>query len=178
MNIRLATTLIILGCITTLQGYCRGTRVDSLMSAIDNGYGNPIEGVWRMTASPESTLAITPSAGHEGMFDIWLLDSPDFRIEPCVRIGQAAAGAENGEYDISLTERPGDILARKRHFIAHTGENAMQIRLQAYRKGKRINIRRLLPYLFRISVTDNSNRPDNHDGLIRIYPSGGGIFTL
>ncbi|MDE5930225.1 MAG: hypothetical protein K2H03_07065 [Muribaculaceae bacterium] len=156
----------------------RSSTIDSLLSVIDNGYGDPAEGVWRMTATPDAVLAICPSTESDGSFDVWLLDSPDFTLEPCTRIGRAIAGSQPGSYDLTLVENPGSPKPGRRSFIANIDESGLNMRLTAYRRGKRISLWRWIPYLFRVTVIDKSNRPSNHDGLRRIYPSDGGIFTL
>lgn len=152
---------------------------DSLLCVIDRGNAQPIEGVWRLTASPESVLAITARAGVPGTYDVWLLDSPDYRIEPYQLIGSAREGGERGSYDLTLTDRPGVMKARKRTFIATAdGDDSGRLRLRAYHRGKRISIWRWLPYLFRVTVINQSDRPADHDGMVRVYPASGGRLDL
>lgn len=152
--------------------------VDSLLQRIDSSYGEPAAGVWSLTASPDALLAFCPSNAVEGRLDIWLIDSPDFNVEPCTLIGHAVAGTKPGSYDLTLDEHPGNPKARKRSFIATIDDTGMNLQLHAYHRGKRISLWRWIPYLYRVSVIENSNRPDDHDGLRRVYPADGGGFCL
>lgn len=171
--------LFCLPCLHSSTATARDSRVDSLLTVIDRARGQAIEGVWRMTASAESVLAITARAGSAGTYDVWLLDSPDYRIEPCQLIGSAREGAERGSYDLTLTERPGAVRARKRSFIATVdGDDHGRLRLHAYNRGKRISLWRWLPYLFRVTIINQSDRPSDHDGMVRIYPAAGGRLEL
>ena len=156
-----------------------GNRVDSLLSVIDRGNCQAIEGVWRLTASPETIIAISSCGASDSRFDIWLLDSPDYRVEPCVHIGQATEGARRGSYDLTMCEQPGKKPVRKHSFIAEfeNGDSGRLI-LKAYKRGKRISVWRWLPYMFRVTVIDRTNRPTDHDGLVRIYPDPGSRLDL
>lgn len=156
------------------------TPLDSLRLTVDHGRGEPIEGFWRMTGQG-AMIAITAHIGRDGVYDIHLLDSPDLTVTPFTLIGQARAGLKAGSYDLTLTDHPGRLRPGRHDFIATFDDNndTDRLRLNAYRRGHRVSLWRWIPYFFRVTVVDKTNRPDDHDGLQRVYPEPqSGFITL
>lgn len=134
----------------------------------------PIEGVWLMSADG-ALIAIAAMPGDASSYSVTLIDSPDFTIEPGTPLGQLSPMAKTGVYDLSLAAVPGlkrdfkDKLGRRMSYVLEMVENG-RFTLSAYHRGKRISLRRWLPYLFRVSVVENATRPEGLDGAVRIYP--------
>lgn len=162
--------LTILLMLTAVFGL-RARSLQSVYDAIDNGRGSAIEGIWRLTASG-ATIAVTARPDMPNGYDVLLLDGSDPAVKPYTVIGQAVEGAEAGHYDMQLHSRPGDLRSRKQQFIVSPveGRSATRMRLSAYKTGFRISFWRLIPYLYRVSVERQNNRPTDHDGMQRLYP--------
>jgi len=134
----------------------------------------PLEGVWLMSADG-AMIAIESESGNAGSYKVTLVDSPDFTVRPGTPLGTLTATARPGVYDLTLTTVPGlrkdykDRLGRRHNYILETKENG-RFTLSAYHRGRRISLRRWLPYLFRVSVVENATRPEGIDGAVRIYP--------
>lgn len=145
--------------------------LQSVYDAIDNGGGSPIEGIWRLTASG-AVIAVTARPDNPHSYDVIMLQGPDPEVKPYTLIGQAVEGAEIGHYDMHLHSRPGDIRSRRQRFIVSPveGRSASRMRLSAYKTGLSVSLWRLIPYLYRVTVEKQENRPSDHDGMERLYP--------
>lgn len=173
---------ILTACLLCLLATCSATAqtvslLDSLRQVIDHGRGMPVEGIWRMTGQG-ALIAITAHAGRDGLFDIHLLDSPDLTAEPYTLIGSATAGIKAGHYDLTLVDHPGRLRPGHHNFIASFSDDGGTdyLRLEAYRRGHRVSLWRWIPYFFRVTVVQRSDRPDDHDGLVRVYPEAAASF--
>ena len=138
----------------------------------------PVEGVWLMSGDG-ALLAIERRAGSLDVYDVVLLDSPDFTVMPGTQLGLLRQTARAGVYDVSLRTAPGlrsdykDKLGRGHDYVLELGEDG-RFTLSGYHRGKRISLRRWLPYLFRVSVVENSTRPEGLDGAVRVFPPSAG----
>lgn len=149
---------------------------DSVIALSLRADAAPIEGLWQLSDGG-AIIAITASASRYGLYDVTLLDCPDWTIEVPQMIGTVTAGGESGTYDMRLQRRPGN---------RHTGYRTLEVRLQkaaepgavassavlaGYTRRLRVNLWRWLPYMFRATVTDDNRRPSDIDGMYRIYPA-------
>jgi hypothetical protein len=146
--------------------------IDSLRHVIDSRSSDPIEGIWQLT-DDGATIAITATAGHTGSYDIVLVDATDMSVAPMTACGSLRRTAGDGVYDAHLRLNPGaGVKSRYKDFML-TLTSAGRFTLSAYNRTSKLNLRRMLPYLFRTSVTvERSNRPSGVDGAVRIYPKG------
>lgn len=137
---------------------------------IDSRGADPLIGIWRI--GPDGAIiAIIPTYAASGQFDIYLLDSPDMSVIPGERIGSASATRQLATYDAVLANL-GKLLQKNQRFII-TIERDGSLAFKSYKKGKRLSLWRLAPYLFRYSVSEQNTRPSSVDGAVRLYPSNG-----
>lgn len=129
------------------------------------------EGVWLW----DSGALVTIEADEQGVITLTLVDSPDPLIDtPCV-IGTGRFAGQPNTYNIELVTE-GDVmkknnLGKKARFIAKIINNS-RLSLSPYSTGLKINAWRMIPYLLRISVTQQK-APDAIDGAIRVWPNLG-----
>lgn len=128
-------------------------------------------GIWETTASG-SVLEFSRLPGARDAYSVAIVESADYRLEPGTPVGTLTATAVPGTYDAEFTTDPAggnrSLKSKKQHFIVEFDPLMRSCTFKAYRKGKRVNLRRLLPYLFRVAVIDRSERPEGIDGAVRI----------
>ena len=136
---------------------------------IDNRGADPLCGIWRI-GGDGALIAILPETASTARFEIYLLDSPDMSVIPGNKIGSATATGQPGIYDAELAQSQS--LLKKRQRYIFTLDRDGYLSLKPYKQGKKVSLWRLLPYLFRasVSVSDINTRPASVDGAIKVYP--------
>ncbi len=134
---------------------------------IDSRGTDPLTGIWKI-GGDGATIAFLPRVGSTSTFDIVLLDSPDLSILPGGIIGEAVSTGRLATYDATMNVSPGTTGRKTKSIL--TIDKDGRLNIKPYKQGKTIKLWRWLPYLFRISVTDNNTRPDGVDGAVKIYP--------
>ena len=129
-------------------------------------------GIWEMT-NGGAVFTIETRPGSRGSYSLVLLESPDFSVEPGTPFGEMEPTPEQGTFDLVLLSNPeGHKRASGRkdtkHFIIRFNDTFSRCTLKPYRTGRRINFRRMFPYLFGINIVNTDERPDGVDGAIRI----------
>ncbi len=152
---------------------CATLLILALAAVCAKAEGDPVEGIWRATAGG-AVFEIKTAPGLPGEYVLTMLDSPDYTIEPGTEFGRMSLTAAPGVFDARLRLSPGERpvtnpLKEYRTVVMElTGEGRMTFK--AYEKSRILSLHRLLPYLFRISVTDRNTRPEGMDGAVRIDP--------
>jgi hypothetical protein len=152
--------------------------IDSLRQVIDAKSCDPIEGIWQLT-DDGATIAITATAGVTGTYDIVLIDATDMSIEPMTPCGTLRHTAGSNTYDAHLRLNPAaGAKSRYKDFMVTITADG-RFTLNSYNRTKHLNLRRILPYMFRASFAiERSNRPEGVDGAVRIYPKGGATHPI
>lgn len=129
-----------------------------------------IEGVWQISGNG-AIFDIKPEPGYSGRYKLTIIDSPDYSVVPGSFFGTLAATATPGQYDAAVSIDPEGKTGSSRstrNFIFEFDESHSRCTLRPYSAGKRISLRRLLPYLFRITIEDRGSRPEGTVGAVRI----------
>ena len=168
---RRAATLIVL-VVAWLGAGARQTLTDSVKAVVDTSPRH-VEGIYEMSGGG-AVFAVLPSPGHTGRWDLLLIDSPDLAAEPGTVFGHAVAGASPEVFDARLRRdlRP-DRRSGSHDFAMRLTQDG-RLSFEPYRNSRRISLWRWIPYLFRITVVEQSNRPKGLDGAVRVYPPGAG----
>lgn len=146
----------------------RWIRLDSVAAA-----GTYETGVWqKLPAGAFFTISAVP--GNKDEFRMEMLYSDDLTIAPGTYFGTMRRTAKPGVYDATLLLNPRDngrsrSKQRRRTFTIDLSPEGTMNFVQ-YTKGLRVNFARLLPYLFRFSVTSTDTRPQGLDGARRVAP--------
>lgn len=154
------------------------TDRDSIAARLDTSPLHPIEGIWQMAADG-AVMAIEQSApyisGITSMlgYRIVLVQSPYRRIRPGTLMGYAMPSAKAGRYDAAIYTSIDDsgILQRCRRFTLELHDEESRLAFIRHRADLRIDLRRLIPYLFRVSIVTGNDRPRDMDGAIRLHPA-------
>ena len=102
-----------------------------------------------------------------------VVHTPDLGIAPGTVMGTARTSGKAGMYDASIFRSfTADGKGHRPQRLAITVDIATgMLRFDPYKQGWRVNLRRLIPYLFRVTVQREDSRPDGLDGAMRVYPA-------
>lgn len=131
----------------------------------------PVEGLWLWN----SGAIVEIKANSTGAITLTLLDTPDPDIDTPVVIGTGTFAGKENTYDVQLVTK-GNLIDRKANrgkadFVL-TINNNRRLSLSPYSTSLKVNLWRLVPYLFRFSVRHDA-KPDRLDGAIRLWPLQG-----
>ncbi|MDE6268959.1 MAG: hypothetical protein K2M04_07760, partial [Muribaculaceae bacterium] len=142
---------------------------------------HPIEGIWQwagqgafIAIEAENPLPSSVSSSPaSARYRLTLIESPDRTARPGTVIGYAYPTARAGYYTARLSPASG--LEKKfkgdHEYTLHLDSDAgAHLSFTRVKSGYRVSLRRLIPYLFRLSVYRQDNRPSDLDGCLRIYP--------
>lgn len=154
------------------------STLERVCAMVDDGSGDPLEGVWRI-AGGGAVFAALPVEGVDDVFRLVIVDSPDMSVLPMTEFGTAACTAVAGRYDarVAASLKSGSPVRRSHNLVITIGDDGRLI-FQPYKKGLRLNLWRVLPYMFRFSLVEQNTRPGDIDGAVRIYPDGAASGTL
>ncbi len=165
---RAVLTSLLLLCAACAAAQAKWVRLDSVAPA-----GTYETGVWqKMPAGAFFTVKTVP--GNKDEFRMEMIYSEDLTIAPGTYFGTMRRSAKPGVYDAELLINPRDNgtawrKQRRRTFAINISPEGTMNFVQ-YSKGLRVNFARLLPYLFRFSVSSADNRPEGLDGARRVAP--------
>lgn len=149
---------------------------DSISSKMSRHPLDPIEGIWELTADG-AVVAIErePSAARKATatYRITTISMPDRSVAPGTLMGRAVSTADTRRFDSAIyTKVTGGKLHSPAGFIISLSDDG-RLSLSHYRQGVRLNLWRMIPYMFRYSVTTVDERPKGIDGMVRLHPRSG-----
>ncbi len=140
---------------------------ESVLAEFEGRRLTPIEGVWVWSSG--ATVAIV--ADERGNITMTLLDSPDPIVEVPQVMGAGSFAGKQNSYNVrlssSIDNATGRFKSKKQQCILTIADGMLLI--APYSTGYRVNLWRLVPYLFRFSVTKDK-APDGAEGAVRVYP--------
>lgn len=128
----------------------------------------PVEGLWLWN----SGALVTITADSRGELLLTLVDSPDPLVEVPKVIGTGRFGGRDGSYNLEfVTDTRGEKTRPLPKKIKMSGSLTSdgKLELTPDRSGLKINLWRLVPYLFRFSVSKGAE-PTGYEGAIRVWP--------
>ncbi|MDE6285847.1 MAG: hypothetical protein K2L99_02505 [Muribaculaceae bacterium] len=126
-----------------------------------------IVGLWRVTGPQDCEFEIRPSSSVAGSYDMLAVNCADMSVMPGTLIGTLHTTPTPGRFLARISSHPERAGARKVDVVVNLG-NEGNLTFRAFRKGKRISLWRLLPYMFRITVEREDARPEGVDGAVRV----------
>lgn len=181
--IRYARALSILCAILACaDGMCGRDPYEAAKARLDSLRSDPVEGVWQMNPVGGAALfSLCSAPGRPGVFDMRLLEAPDWRIPAGTLCGEVRATGRPGVYDCSMTADPGaDGPPAYGRFTAtlELADEGRRIVFRPYSNRRRISLRRWIPYFFRIVVLEGDTRPSGLEGATRVYPPAQGATPV
>lgn len=162
-----------------LERYLLSEAASSTGMDMTNIYGffqsrkpSAVEGLWRMSGS-DGTFAVVADEGTV-FCRLVVIDSEDLSVVPGDVMGVCTAAGKKNSYDarIFTSVEDGKLGAPKRFTLTLSDDGHLIMAPVSDRL--RVNLWRMLPYMFRTAVTRVNDRPKNLDGALRIYPEPAG----
>ncbi len=160
------------GLSTVLPGYGAADSVEERLSRLPLC---PAEGMWQM-ADGGALFVIERADDDPGLaparLRIVMIRSPWRSIRPGTVLGHAVPTPKPGVYEArmysSMAQRTGLNLPRK--FLLTLNSESNLLTIEPFRSPVKLNLLRLLPYLYRRIATLQDSRPRGLDGAVRVFP--------
>lgn len=157
---------------TVLTGY---ETVDTVAARLGALPACPVEGVWEMTHGG-ATFAIERAEASTDLAPVRLrmvmVRSPWRTIRPGTLLGHLEPTARPGVYEAriysAMAQRTG--LNLPRAFTLKLNEQATVLTFAPFKSPVKVNLLRMLPYMYRHVVSFRQSRPDDLDGAVKIAP--------
>lgn len=134
---------------------------------------HPVEGLWQFPGE-EGVIRIMRSDADARSYDMVVLTAPDNFLMPGTTIGHISPTAAYGVYDATIYTdvTPGRFLkpSRPKTFVISLADEESRIMMRRYGKTVKFKWWRLMPYMFRWTITESQSSRGEIDGLVRIYP--------
>lgn len=166
-------------CLPDVSERLEGYDSDSLVIArLGAGAMERIEGLWRFAADGGRVAIerrqLRAGAAGASVYAMVVVESPDRAVRPGTVMGYLVATARAdtyiGQIYTDMTDR-GTALCRPRDITLRLTDSESRFAIEPIEKGLKINLWRLLPYMFRWSVKYVDQTPRDLDGCVRLYPA-------
>lgn len=139
-------------------------------SHFDDIQPDRIEGIWRLTSDDDARFAIIRHP-RLNCYLMITVDATNRLIMPGTLMGALAPTAKKDVYDAEIyTSTSGSALSRPKPFVLTLNPLQNALIFEDGSTKTKINLWRLIPYMYRFTVSRHNQRPDNLDGALRIYP--------
>lgn len=159
---------------TRLDGYDTRQEVCRRMERLPLA---PAEGLWQMAQSG-AVFALEradadPTETFPRRMRLVVVSSPVRRILPGTLMGHAVPTVKPDVYEARLFTDIAEAgrLAAPRTFLLRLNDQGNALTIEPVKRPFRVNLLRLLPYMYRSVVTPQQSRPDDLDGALRLYPA-------
>ena len=149
--------------------------VHTALTAIGDRSPVGLEGAWMLTEDRTSIAIVRTGAMT---YNVLAGTSHDLSIKPGTVIGTLTLSGKDGLYDLKLARsfRRDGTPSRYAHMAVKVNDTGDIFHFISYRRGLRVDLRRLIPYLFRVSVTSSDTRPEGLNGAHRLWPTPAPTF--
>lgn len=158
----------------TLSGY---EDTDSVRARMAASPLHIVEGLWRFPADGGLMAVERCDLGGEregaSQYRLVVVDAANRILSPGTVMGYLWATAKRGVYEARIytsVNREGTQLCNPKYFTLTLDDQESRLSFRKHKTGVRLNLWRLLPFMFRFSVVRQDNRPDDLDGCVREYP--------
>ena len=159
---------------TILPGYGAADSVEVRLSRLPLC---PAEGMWQMADDGALFVIERADAADPGLaparLRIIMIRSPWRSIRPGTVLGHAVPTPKPGVYEArmysSIAHRTGLNIPRK--FLLSLNSESNLLTIEPFRSPLKLNLFRLLPYLYRRVLTVQDSRPRGLDGAVRVFPA-------
>lgn len=155
----------------------KGYEYHNVTTRLSQAPLHDIEGIWQFVDNG-TTIAIeqfNPDviAGVQShLYRIVIINSARLSIEPGTVMGYASATTKENCFDarIFTDGKLNGILSIPQTFTLNLTDDASRLSFNEYKTEVKINLWRLIPYIYRVGVSVKNTRPKGLDGCIKIYP--------
>ena len=158
----------------TLMALSLACHAQPLIVYADTAGTAMLEGVYRMTDSG-AVFSIAPMPAINEDYALTLLWSPDLSVPSGTPFGTMRPAGQPFVFDatMGIDHRGGRNIAgtKKFRFRLEFSTDGRRISFKPYKRSWRVNLMRIMPYLFRTSISKTDTRPDDIDGAVRIDAS-------
>lgn len=157
---------------TRLEGYGTLSEVEKRMASLPL---HPVEGIWEFPADG-GLVAVERcelTSGAPRQYRMVVISVANRALLPGTVLGSFRATSQAGVYDgefFTSVSANGMTPASPRSVTLEFDAASSRLAMRRNRRGLRLNLWRLVPYVFRFSVTHRDDSPRNLDGWIRVYP--------
>ncbi len=165
-NVCLAVSLA--GDTIIVTPYSRQAAIIDAKNAIGQRHPSPVEGVWQINDGAYLAIAHDSRTSYK----ITIYGSPDLSVKDGTIVGKLTPGARPRMYDARLAKKIAHSATSlyKSTFVVNVADDGSRLEFTPYKKGLKVDFRRLFPYMFRFSVQMTDTRPPGLLGARRIYP--------
>lgn len=161
---------------TVVAGYGSADSVQTRLAQLPM---SPVEGLWQ-TSADGSLFAIErvgQTTDHAPRQLRLVMVRSDWRsIRPGTVFGHAVPTVKPGVYEARIYSNMGKTrgLNMPQKFTLTLDKEGRTVTFRRFKSPVKVNLFRLLPYLYRRVVTLQQSRPDDLDGAVKVYPATAG----
>lgn len=129
------------------------------------------EGIWEFP-DDETTVLVSRTIGRKGVYDIYVISTPDCRLHAGDRLGELQSSVDRGKFRLSLFCRHKDkMLTDSRDCLATLSDDGYALLIA--KKKYKVSMRNLyiLPKFWRMVRISVDNPLDKlPEGMVKVYP--------
>ncbi len=150
---------------------------DDVITRLSQAPLHDIEGIWQFIDNG-TKIAIeqfNPDviAGEQSyLYRIVIINSDRLSIEPGTIMGYASATTKEKCFDARIFSdgKLNGVLSIPKTLTLNLTDDASRLSFNEYKTEVKINLWRLIPYIYRVGLSIKNTRPKGLDGCIKIYP--------
>ena len=155
----------------------KGYEYDNVITRLSQAPLHDIEGIWQFVDNG-TTIAIeqfNPDVivGEQPyLYRIVIINSDRLSIETGTIMGYASATTKENCFDARIFSdgKLNGILSIPKTLTMNLTNDASRLSFNEYKTEVKINLWRLIPYIYRVGFSIKNTRPKGLDGCIKIYP--------
>lgn len=155
----------------------KGYEYDDVITRLSQAPLHDIEGIWQFIDNG-TKIAIeqfNPDviAGEQSyLYRIVIINSDRLSIEPGTIMGYASATTKEKCFDARIFSdgKLNGVLSIPKTLTLNLTDDASRLSFNEYKTEVKINLWRLIPYIYRVGLSIKNTRPKGLDGCIKIYP--------
>ena len=155
-----------------LNGYNK-SEVKTRLSAMPL---DDMEGMWQFPVDGALVVVerfVPESHRDDGVirYRLVIVQSPRLSVRPGTVMGYMIPSAKKNFYDalIYTSFDGGTALYKPKKFILKHSDEA-NLSFVEHKTGLKVNLWRMVPYMFRYSITKQDTRPEDMNGCVKVYP--------
>lgn len=155
-----------------LEGY---ETVEAVKARLANLPLHPVEGIWQYPADGGLVAVERSKTAPEGarQYNMVVISVANRALMPGTVLGSLHATSQRDTYDGSFftsTSANGLTLTSPKPVILKLDGDASRLSMRRVKKGIHLNLWRMLPYMFRFSVSRHDDTPRDLDGWVKLFP--------